>query len=107
MKQAEPTPRGQPKLKPSRAARLRVITSASGLIVAYIDEAANQTTVQPANPSGRAIMAKSAVTAAPITISAVRRRRKLSAHTARSGAVKALASIGSERISPIRAPDSP
>ena len=40
-------------------------------------------------------------------ISAVRRSRKLSAHTASSGAVNARASIGSDRISPIWAPLSP
>ena len=40
-------------------------------------------------------------------MSAVRRSRKLSAQTASSGAVKARASIGSERIRPIRLPDRP
>ena len=39
--------------------------------------------------------------------SAVRRSLKLSAHTAISGAVNIRASIGSDRISPICAPDSP
>jgi hypothetical protein len=57
MKAAEPMPRGQPKLKPSRRARFSTSTSASGGIVVKVAEAANQTTAQPPNPRGRAMAA--------------------------------------------------
>ena len=57
MKAAEPMPRGQPKLKPSRRARFSTMTSVSGAIVEKAEEAANQSTTHPANPNGRAISA--------------------------------------------------
>ena len=50
-------PRGHPKLNPSVRARARTITSVSGDRVENIDDAANQTTAHPANPSGAAMSA--------------------------------------------------
>ena len=55
MNAADPIPRGQPKLKPSFAARLSTRTSVSGAMVLKVQEAMNHTGSQPPKPSGRAI----------------------------------------------------